>query len=116
MQDIINIVADYVQDRESYIIALNIKHKFTKTDRFCEEAIKQNRIDILESAKQSGYPFWDSWICKYAAKAGYLEILQLARENGCSWDSWTCAYAAKGGHLEILKWERDNGCPWGEDN
>jgi hypothetical protein len=33
------------------------------------------------------------------ALAGWLSVLQWARDNGCPWDEDTCAYAAEGGHL-----------------
>ena len=50
-------------------------------------------------------------LTNYAAKHGFLYLLQWANQNGCPWDERTCAYAAEKGHLEILQWARQNGCP-----
>ena len=30
----------------------------------------------------------------YAAKRGYLSLLEWARGHGCPWDQWTCYFAA----------------------
>ena len=50
-------------------------------------------------------------LCNWAAKNGRLDVLQLAREHGYPWDEWTCAYTALGGHLNILQWALENNCP-----
>ena len=68
---------------------------------------KANGIDMTFERKRSA-------VCWLAADGEYLNILQLARENGCSWDEQTCWNAAGGGHLELLRWARGNGCPWME--
>ena len=51
-------------------------------------------------------------LCSRIARGGHLEVLQLAREQGCAWDHWTCANAAEGGHLPVLQWAREHHCPW----
>ena len=38
-------------------------------------------------------------------------MLQWARANGCPWDANTCYVAADSGHLEVLQLARVNGCP-----
>ncbi len=43
----------------------------------------------------------------WAARRGYLNILKILIQNGCSWDMYTCERAAEGGHLDALKWLRD---------
>ena len=50
--EVIDMIADYVQDKEQYIIALHIKHKFTIEDKFLLEALKLDRIDILIWARK----------------------------------------------------------------
>lgn len=50
--------------------------------------------------------------CIEAARAGHLEVLVWARENGCDWDASTCSAAAENGHLAVLNWVRENGCDW----
>jgi len=55
---------------------------------------------------------WSEQTCQYAAKAGHLEVLKWARENGCPWGKETCEAAAAGGNFEVLKWARMKGCPW----
>ena len=66
---------------------------------------------MLKWARSEGCP-WDKYVCTYAAKNGYLEILKYARSEGCPWDENVCSYAALNGHIEILKWARSEGCPW----
>ena len=57
---IIDMIADYVQDKEQYIIAMNIKHKFTIEDKFLLEALKLDKIDILIWARKNGWKWWYS--------------------------------------------------------
>ncbi len=77
----------------------------------CGAAAAAGRLQVLQLARANGCP-WDSRTCINAAYGGHLAVLQWARANGCSWDSETCAGAALGGHLEVLKWARANGCEW----
>lgn len=35
---------------------------------------------------------------------------EVGAENGCELDSRTCEAAARGGHLEVLQLARENGC------
>ena len=46
-----------------------------------------------------------------AARQGYLETLQWARENGCPWDEETTSIAAQCHQLDVLCWAIENGCP-----
>lgn len=41
---------------------------------------------------------------------GYLEILRLARSEGCPWDQNTTKLARKHKHLEIFDWAVAHGC------
>jgi hypothetical protein len=50
-------------------------------------------------------------LCDFAARNGYLFVLQRARANGCPWHESTCSNAAVGGHVTLLRWARANGCP-----
>ena len=74
-------------------------------------------IALVEWAKGNGWT-WPSidWrgggACALAAAAGSLDVLMLAREEGCPWNWWTCAQAALNGHLAVLQWARAQGCPW----
>ena len=49
-----------------------------------------------------------------AARNGYFEVFQWARNDGCAWDGGTCA--AMNGHLEVLQLARNNGCAWDEQH
>lgn len=55
---------------------------------------------------------YESNVCAEAAKAGHLDVLKLARAQGCPWDASTCIAAARHGHLHILQWARRHGCAW----
>ena len=77
----------------------------------CDWAAKNGRLDVLQLAREQGCP-WSDWTCTLAAKNGHLHILQWAREHGCPWDALTCSYAAENGHLHILRWAHEHGCPW----
>ena len=63
---------------------------FAMAGRTCREAVK--RVPDTRVVPKS--------TCMYAARDGYLEVLQWARQNGCPWDVETCYQAAQGGHLE----------------
>ena len=55
-------------------------------------------------------------ICRQAAKYGSLEVLQWARDKGYPWNGaliWLVA--ARHGHLEVLQWAWANGFPCDAD-
>ena len=85
-------------------------HKWREPKNLCSFAARAGYLEVLQWARLNGSP-WDEWTCAYAAQGGHLEVLQWARLNGCPWDEWTCSYAAGKGHLEVLQWARLNGCP-----
>ena len=58
---------------------------------------------VMEIVKWTQY---EGSLCKYAARHGFLFLLQWARKKGYPWDTWTGAEAAEHGHLEVLKWAR----------
>lgn len=130
-------------DEKYEIIKWLFKHQYSETSGLCEIlTCKRNLkmlkwlyykgVDISSSvcvlAAKYGYTEIFSWaiqksdstwkysrtICAYAAGSGNIEILKLARENGCYWNENTCAYAAAKNHFKILKWAQRNGCPWNE--
>src|SRR5688500_6750388 len=51
-------------------------------------------------------------ICSFAARNGFLSLLQWSRSQDCPWNAFACENAAEKGHLEVLKWLRSQGCPW----
>lgn len=79
----------------------------------CWEAAKSGYLDVLQWARDNGCP-WNADTCMGAAEGGHLEVLRWARSNGCPWNERTCSGAAQGGNLGILQWARRNGCPWDE--
>lgn len=50
-------------------------------------------------------------LCAAIAEFGKLDLLQFARENGCSWIQETSISAARAGHVHIIKWAMLHGCP-----
>ena len=100
--------------KKGYLSTLKHMHSRGRLSRkkyMCEEAALGGNLDVLKLARKNGCP-WDAVTCSYAAAKGHLEVLKWARNNGCPWDALTCARAAEHGHLETLKWARANGCPW----
>ena len=84
---------------------------WSKIQDACSFAAKHGFLDLLQWARLNGCG-WDVFVCSDAAKNGHLKVLQWARSNGCNWDSRVCFNAAANGHLETLKWARSNGCEW----
>ncbi len=80
----------------------------------------ERRAPIRESAVQSvarlelalTLGMSSALVCRHAARAGRLAVLESARASGCEWDASTCSAAAGGGHLATLQWARANGCGW----
>ena len=87
----------------------------------CRNAAACGHLDILQYLFQRGIendPMFlererkAAEVCNFAAGAGELEALQLARANDCPWD-WRCAaWAVNNGHVKVLRWARENGCEW----
>ena len=82
--------------------------------------INYNTLELIKCKKIFRYLIDNKYcmdiLCEYIALNGHLDILKLARENGCYWDRNTCSNAARNGHLEVLKWTRlrENGCEWND--
>ena len=49
---------------------------------------------------------------KWAAKRGYIKLIDFALNNGCSVSAHTCSAAARYGQFECLKYLREIGCKW----
>ena len=79
----------------------------------CREAAKAGHLEILEWAHEHDCP-WDNGTCWEAAVGGHFECLTYAHEHGCPWDKGTCWEAAVRGHLECLTYAHEHGCPWDE--
>ena len=106
----------------------------------CSKAAQGGHLETLQWARANGCPRNED-TCNFAAQDGHLdvsqlpvgksklmlmgssgvflrssgwalEILQLARANGCPWDSGTCTGASLNGHLQTLQWARAHACPW----
>jgi hypothetical protein len=85
------------------------------------KAISLEELKDLNAQLQPSKEDNTAW-CKWAAKSGRLEILQVLRElNRHAWTPDMCATAAENGHLKMLKWLRnrkvhgDDICPWNEE-
>jgi hypothetical protein len=53
---------------------------------------------------------WDAAACNNAAERGYLDILRWLRENGCPWDvRAVCRLAASAGHVDVLNFVIEQG-------
>ena len=81
------------------------------TNNICKEAARAGNLAVLQWLVANGCKC-DTSTCGGAAAGGHLEALQWLVDNGCTWDTSTCACAAEGGHLEVLQWARANGCRW----
>ena len=66
-------------------------------------------------AVANGCPWQLASTCQTLARCGHLEVMQWAREHGCSWNEQTCYGAAACGKLGVLRWAREHGCPWDEE-
>eukprot|EP00903_Cladosiphon_okamuranus_P018585 g17108.t1 len=66
----------------------------------------------IRESFEAGLPLDKVHLSATLARHGHLELLQLARERGCSWGAATCSAAAGAGHLELLQWCKYSGCPW----
>ena len=82
-------------------------------DAICQVAARAGALEVLQWARENGCP-WSVDTCMNAGLGGHLEVLQWVRANGCVWDAMTCTDAARGGHLEVLQWARANDCQWSE--
>ena len=86
---------------------------YVPNEDFSEIAARAGHLDALKWALDNGCP-WDEATCAEAARGGHLHVLKWLRDDGCPWDEDTCSNAAREGHLQMLKWARENGCPWNE--
>lgn len=76
-------------------------------------AARHGQLEVLKWLRSRGYP-WNSHVCDEAAANDHLELLKWARDRECPWNANTCISAAQNGRLEILKWLHEQKCPWGE--
>lgn len=68
-------------------------------------------LECLEAA-HAARDEWDASCTAAAARAGRLDCLRFAVENGCPMDRRCTENAAHNGHLECLRFARENGCMW----
>ncbi|CAM9721664.1 unnamed protein product [Ectocarpus sp. 12 AP-2014] len=78
---------------------------------WCSTTARAGNLDLLRWATEQGYP-WTRSLSAAAAEGGNIAVLEWLKENGCVLTKATCAGAALGGHLGALKWCRANECPW----
>ena len=102
-KDLNNICCSYLTDDESMYVN-NEWNKFSK-NCVCNIAAQNGWLDLLILARQNGCE-WNSFVCSNAAFNGHLKVLKWARENGCCWNSNVCINAVLNGKLEVLKWAR----------
>jgi hypothetical protein len=95
------------------------KHPETEILVFCNYAIREENIELLEWLRQHDYR-WLKYICHFAIAYGYLHILIWVRNStGYSltlYDENLCTIAATMGFLEILEWLHDNGFKYDKNN
>ncbi|KAG5188362.1 hypothetical protein JKP88DRAFT_287446 [Tribonema minus] len=84
--------------------------------RLCRFAAAAGHLEVLQWLRNAKCE-WDESTCVSAAQHGHLAVLQWAIANGCDWRPGTavCAAAAAGGHLHVLQWARANRCAWDEE-
>ena len=78
--------------------------------RICEISAKYGRLDCLQFAHESGYP-WDPYTTYSAAIGDHIECLEYAHVHGCPWDENTTYGAAVNYSLTCLKYAIDHDCP-----
>lgn len=117
-----------------------IWHPRLISSRVCSEAAASGDLDILIWVRAQGCPWGPMY---FAARQGYLHILQYVYENGYVEKDWSSpaawngdfetliwlrsigqitgkdlcksiASSASPGRLEMLKWARSYGYPWGD--
>ena len=82
-----------------------------------KNAAEAGQLQILIWMKNENM-FLHTWICKFAAQFGHLEVLEwgFANKNLLTIDNPLtvdlCRKAAENGHLDILKWLKKNNCIW----
>lgn len=79
--------------------------------KVCEAAARAGSLECLQYAHQQGCP-WNRFTCEAAAHGGHILCLRYAHAEGCAWDAQTCIAAAAGGHLECLRFAHEKGCRW----
>ena len=78
----------------------------------CAIAAECNRLAVLVFLRERVSCPWDERTCIAAAKAGSLECLRYAHENGCPWTESTVISAAAADALECMRYAIDRGCPF----
>jgi hypothetical protein len=80
----------------------------------CRGAAIAGRLDILQWARQAGIP-WDNAVCEAASAAGHLHVVRWAHENGAPWNEYSCGAAAtRHARLNMLEWLRTHDAPVGQ--
>ena len=78
----------------------------------CAGAARRGHLGCLARAREEDGAAWDALVTRSAARAGHLDCLKYAHENGCPWDAGACEDAARRGKLDCLRYLHENGCPW----
>jgi hypothetical protein len=87
-------------------------HYYTKNNQLlCLGLILIGNAQLLQKAINVGCKLYID-TCFVAAKFGHLDIVKLAKANGCIWDYMVAAGASACGHLNILQWAIKNDCKW----
>jgi len=73
---------------------------------FAFNAASAGQLNLLQWARQNGCTL-DSSACAGASFGNQLETLKWLKEQQCLWNNQTCTIAARMGHFELLKWARE---------
>nr|UMO79371.1 Ankyrin repeat domain containing protein [Pandoravirus aubagnensis] len=79
----------------------------------CDRAARAGHVDCLAHARENGAR-WSEATCEIAASEGHRDALVYAHRHGCRWDEHACSAAAGAGALDCLRYLHENGCPWDE--
>ena len=82
----------------------------------CREAARAGEVEILQLLRSLPVPSpWDGSVCANAASGGQLHALQWLRAHGCPWSDMTTAWAEVNRHPRIKQWALENGCDYSEE-
>lgn len=80
----------------------------------CDQAARAGHVDCLAHARENGAR-WSEATCEIAASKGHRDALVYAHRHGCRWNEHACSAAAGAGALDCLRYLHENGCPWLQD-